>query len=155
MFLKKINNIKNWKVYFDHDCPVEFIDVFFQIAKFNQTDQELAIYYLNCYKLPLDIFEKYFLKIYQFALNENLFDRKELRKKSVVYNGIFVAYSKEEIVRIFDWIMDRAEKYPDQKSQLNNPYTDVLLILIEYIKYSKQDIQLPYQRLERLYEMSK
>lgn len=155
LFLEKIKKIKNWKVYFDHDPPVELIKIFFETAQFNQTDQELVIYYLTSYKLPLEILEKNFMKIYKFVLWENEFDRKLLRKKSVVFTAIFVAYSKEEIVRIFDFLMDRIEKYPTQKHQLNNPYMDVLLVLLNYVKASKQEIELPYQRLERLYEMSK
>jgi len=155
LFIEKIKKIKNWKVYFDHDCPEEFIDVFFEIADFNLTDQELVIYYLTSYKLPLDIFEKHFLKIYQFVLSENFFNRKALRKESVIYNGVFVVYSKEEIVRVFDFLMNRIEMYPTQKEQLDNPYTDVLLVLIQVVKASKEQIQLPMNRLERLYEVSK
>lgn len=155
LFILKIRKIKNWKVYFDQDAPIEFIDIFFQDAKFNQTDQELVIYYLNSYKLPLEIFEKHFLKIYQFALAENQFDRRELRKRSVVFNGVFVVYTKEEIVRLFDFLMDRIESYPTQQEQLDNPFADVLLILINYVQSTKQKIELPQKRLERLYEVSK
>lgn len=155
MFIEKIKKIKNWKVYFDQDCPEEFVEVFFEIADFNLTDQELVIYYLTSYKLPLDIFEKHFLKIYQFVLSENFFNRKALRNESVIFNGVFVVYSKEEIVRVFDYLMNRIEKYPTQKEQLDNPYTDVLLVLIQVVKASKEQIQLPMNRLERLYEMSK
>jgi hypothetical protein len=155
MFIEKIKKIKNWKVYFDHDCPEEFVDVFFEIADFSLTNRELVIYYLTSYKLPLDIFERYFLKIYQYVLNENNFDRKALRKDSVVFNGVFVVYSREEIVRVLDYLMDRIEKYETQKAQLDNPYTDVLLILIQVVKASKETMQLPLSRLKRLYEVSK
>jgi hypothetical protein len=155
MFIEKIKKIKNWKVYFDHDCPEEFVDVFFEIADFSFTNRELVIYYLTSYKLPLDIFERYFLKIYQYVLNENNFDRKALRKDSVVFNGVFVVYSREEIVRVLDYLMDRIEKYETQKAQLDNPYTDVLLILIQVVKASKETMQLPLSRLKRLYEVSK
>lgn len=155
LFLEKVKKIKNWKIYFDHDCPVEFLDVFFDVAQFDLTDQELVLYYLRSYKLPLDIFEKHFIKIYQYILNENLYNRKELRKKSIIYNGIFVVYTKEEIIRVFDYLMDKIERYPIQIEQLNNPFMDVLLIMINYVKGSKQEIQLPYNRLERLNEVSK
>jgi hypothetical protein len=155
MFIEKIKKIKNWKVYFDHDCPEEFVDVFFEIADFSLINRELVIYYLTSYKLPLDIFERYFLKIYQYVLNENNFDRKALRKDSVVFNGVFVVYSREEIVRVLDYLMDRIEKYETQKAQLDNPYTDVLLILIQVVKASKETMQLPLSRLKRLYEVSK
>ena len=155
LFIEKIKKIKNWKVYFDHDAPITFIDVFFVNAKFDITDQELAIYYLSSYKLPLDIFAKHFLKIYQYALIDNKMSRQDLKEKSVVYNGVFIAYSNFEIVRVFDFLMDRVERYETQEQQLDNPYSDVLLILIGFIRESGQPISLPQKRLERLYEVSK
>lgn len=188
MFLKKISQIKNWKVYFDRDCPEDFVRVFFDIARFNLVDTELVLYYLSCYKLPLDIFEKHFSKIYQYVFDptvsqtsntsmdgnkfsvgelrkdssysdlelEDYRKRQFLRKKSVVYTGVFAAYTTEELVQIFDYLMDKSSILEKQETYfLDNPYIDVLLILIKYIKESNQNINLPESRLERLYELVK
>jgi hypothetical protein len=110
---------------------------------------------MSSYKIPVELFEKYFLKIYQFVLMHHNFDRREIRKRSVEYNGVFVSYSRFEIARIFDFMMDRIETYPTQKEQLDNPYSDVLVILVNYLQQIKQEDYLPKKRLERLYELSK
>jgi hypothetical protein len=108
---------------------------------------------------------------YSFPLSEdeNYKKRQFLRRKSVIYTGVFAAYTKEELIQIFDYLMDELNlvsvpeveprtapgtKVEDRVVSLfDNPYVDVLLILINYIKESNQDVSLPESRLEKLYDL--
>jgi hypothetical protein len=152
LFIDKMKQIINWKIYFDQEAPPEFIDVFFTIATESLPDITNALYYLVHYKLPVYLFEKHFDKIHNYALIEYNYDRKLFKEKSTLYYAIFVVQSKKEIIQIFDFLIENVER----KGNLDNPYTDVLLMLIDYLKTI--DIQfhvydtpvLPENRLKRL-----
>jgi hypothetical protein len=149
-FLAKMKQITNWKVYFDQDPPEEFVAVFFNSADINDAnDREMITYYTQSYKLDLDIFKRNFIKIYQVALSDSFDDRNKLKKDSTFYDGLLVAYSNLELVNVFDFLMDKIEQEQTIEMQLNNPYADVLLILLNFVKTSP-NINLPMKRLGRL-----
>lgn len=152
-FINKIKQITNWKVYFDQDPPEEFIAIFFNNANTNDAnDREMITYYTQSYKLDLDIFKRNFIKIYQVALSNSFDDRMKLKKDSTFYDALFVSYSNLELVNVFDFLMDKIEREDTIESQLNNPFSDVLLILLNFVKTSP-NINLPVKRLGRLAEI--
>jgi hypothetical protein len=153
-FLEKLKQVKNWNVYFDHDPPVPMIDLFFRIADDSLSMMDQALYYLYHFKVPLEILKKHFLKIYDYAILEYDNDSRKMRKESTLYNGIFVAYTKEQLRNIIDFLLDELDRY-EGTSTLDNPYSDVLLILIEYAKtvdllYDQEMRIFTPLRLERL-----
>jgi hypothetical protein len=153
-YLDKIKEIKNWNVYFDYDPPVAMIDVFFKLADDSLSMVDQALYYLYHFKVPLEILKKHFLKIYDYAVMEYDDDSRKMRKESTLYNGIFVAYTKEQLRNLIDFLLDEIDRY-EGTNALDNPYSDVLLIMLEYVKtvdrlYDQESIIFTPMRLERL-----
>ena len=152
LFIDKIKKIMNWKVYFDQNAPKIFIDTFFDNATDSITDKNLVLYFINHYKLPINIFKRHFEKIYRYALSEYNNDRKLFKEKSTAFYGIFVAQNKKEIIEIFDYLIENVERL----GTLDNSYTDILLQLIDYLKTIDIEFHLhdtpilPKDRLERL-----
>ena len=131
--LEQAKQINNWKVYFDQSPPEEMIDLFFTLADDNMNSMDQALYYLYHFKVPLHILKKHFLKIYDYAIQEYDNDPREMRRESTLFNGIFVAYTKEQLRHVIDFLLDEIDRY-EGDHKLDNPYSEVLLILIEYAK---------------------
>jgi hypothetical protein len=144
LFLQKISKITSWKTYFDQDPPMDFIMVFMKDAKIDLTDIDLVKYYLTHFKVPIPVFKNYFDKIYHIVLLLNQNNRVKLRKESTLYNGIFALQGPYELLEILDYLIRMV-----QESGLNSSYSDVLIILLEFLKL-RDDVSIPHNRLIKL-----